>query len=202
MFHTPLGLTSPATGKVFLTVCFTDGLAYNENDPTTDADDELWFSDDINRNVGLFRPDGTFVNGYDGMAVHITLQDGSGLAIGGTMLYMSNDGWGDVFRADSTTDPLTLIDMFHSGDVREEDMECDSITFAPTEVIWVRTTPQGVPANDVITAYEIEPASCGVGGTLNEACCYPDGTCADVPPQHLRRRRRCPPRPRLVLHRP
>ena len=55
-----------------------------------------------------------------------------------------------------------LIDQFTSGDTRQEDMECDPVTFAPTEVMWVRTTPQGGAFPDVITAFEIEPDTCNL----------------------------------------
>jgi hypothetical protein len=164
MFTIPSALTNPATGQSFLFYCFTDGLAYNENDSASDADDEIWFSDDVNRNVGLFRPSGTLVNGYDATSVHASLSTASGLAIGGPNLYLANDGGGDVFRANKNTDPLVLVDQFTSGDTRQEDMECDPLTFAPTEVMWVRTTPQGGAFPDVITAYEIEPDTCGLGG--------------------------------------
>lgn len=164
MFTIPVGLINPATGQPFLAFCFTDGLAYNENDPNSDADDEIWFSDDVNRNIGLFRPDGTPVNGYDATSVDASLSLGSGLAIGGQNLYMANNGGGDVFRANKNTDPLVLVDQFTSGDTRQEDMECDPVTFAPTEVMWVRTTPQGGQFPDVVTAYEIEPNTCALGG--------------------------------------
>lgn len=166
MFSIPTTLLNPATGNPFLLLCFIDGLAYNENDPTSDADDEIWFSDDVSQEVGLFRPDGTLVKGFDARTVDPsfeTFNDGnSGLAIGGTNLYMGNNGGGDVFRADKNTDPLVKVDQFVSGDERQEDMECDPATFSPTEVIWVRTTPQGGLFSNVLTAYEIEPLTCGL----------------------------------------
>ena len=162
-------LINPATSQSFLSFCFVDGLAYNENDPDTDADDEIWFSDDVNRNLGLFRPDGTFVTGYDASTIDISLLTLSGLAIGGPNLYLGNDGGGDVFRADK--DDLSFIDEFASTSDRVEDMECDPVTFAPTEVMWVRHTPQGDLTKDKITAHEIEPGTCGFGG---QQCPNPD----------------------------
>jgi len=168
MFEIPFGLINPATGNPFLSFCFIDGLAYNENDSASDADDELWISDDVDQDLGLFRPDGTLVQGYDMTSVDPSLSTNSGLAIGGDFLYLGNNGGGDVFRADKNTDPLVLIDQFTSGDDRQEDMECDPITFDPTEVMWVRTTPQGGAFPDVITAFEIEPQTCGAGGAPPE----------------------------------
>jgi hypothetical protein len=162
MFTVPFGLINPATGGSFVPSCFVDGLAFNANNPTDSSDDELWFSDDVNRNVGVFRPDGTFVKGFDATTVHPSLSSTSGLAIGGPNLYLANNGGGDVFRANKSTDPLTLVDQFTSGDTRQEDMECDPITFAPKEVMWVRTTPQGGAFPDVMTAFEIEPTTCSL----------------------------------------
>jgi len=164
VFTIPYGLINPATGSPFLRFCFNDGLAYNENDPGTDADDEIWFSDDVTRELGLFRPDGTLVAGFDATTIDPSLINGSGLAVGGPNLYMGNNGGGDVFRA--AIPAFLFVDAFASGDDRQEDMECDPITFAPTEVMWVRTTPQGGAFPDVITAYEIEPGTCGLGGMI------------------------------------
>jgi hypothetical protein len=161
-FTIPFGLINPATGQTFLGFCFDDGLAYNENDPGSDADDELYFSDDVNRNIGLFRPDGTLVAGFDAADIDPSLSSQSGLAVGGSNLYMGNNGGGDVFRA--ALPAFSFVDQFVSEDERQEDMECDPVTFAPIEVMWVRTTPQGGAFPDVITAFEIEPGTCGLGG--------------------------------------
>jgi len=169
-FVIPYSLINPATGGSFLSYCFDDGLAFNANDPADPSDDELWFSDDVNQNVGLFRPDGTFLNGYDATSVDASLVHASGLAIGGPNLYLGNNGGGDVFRADKATDPLVLVDQFTSGEERQEDMECDPVTFAPTQVMWVRTTPQGGAFADVVTAFEIESGTCGLGGGGAEIC--------------------------------
>ena len=162
-FTIPFGLTNPATGQSFLGFCFCDGLAFEPNNLTDPNDDELWFSDDVNRNIGVFRPNGAFVEGFDATSVNPSLSSTSGLAIGGQTLYLANNGGGDVFRADKSSSPLSFVNQFTSGDTRQEDMECDPITFAPTEVMWVRTTPQGGIFPDVITAFEIEPDTCSLG---------------------------------------
>ncbi len=169
-FTIPYALINPATGTPFLFHCFDDGLAFNANDPGDPADDEIWFSDDVNPNIGVFNTSGTLLVGYDATTIDASLSLNSGLAIGGDNLYLGNNGGGDIFRADRAA--FTLVDQFVSGDGRQEDMECDPVTFAPIEVMWVRTTPQGVAADDLITAYEIEPGTCGLGG--GAAGC-PDG---------------------------
>ncbi|MCA9774350.1 MAG: hypothetical protein KC466_18175, partial [Myxococcales bacterium] len=172
-FQIPGSLVNPATGESFLGFCFDDGLAFNANDPGDATDDEIWFSDDVNHNLGVFRPDGTLIEGFDGTATEASLSTMSGLAIGGSNVYLANDGGGDVFRANRFTSPLVLVDQFTNGDERQEDMECDPVTFNTEkdgfkEVMWVRTTPQGGAFADVITAYEIEPNTCGLGGEQPE----------------------------------
>ena len=164
VFTIPRTLTNPATGSRFLSFCFCDGLAFAANTVGDPSDDELWFSDDVNRNIGVFRPqDGILLRGYDATTIHPSLTSASGLAIGGPNLYLANDGGGAVFRANTSSNPLVLLDQFTSGDTRQEDMECDPVTFAPREVMWVRTTPQGGQFPDVMTAYEIESSTCSLG---------------------------------------
>ena len=114
-------MITPATNQPFLGLCFTDGLAYNENNSASDVDDEIWFSDDVNRNIGVFRPNGTFVAGADATIVDASLSDTSGLAIGGANLYLANNGGGDVFRA-TTVAGLTLVDQFVS-DLQNGDLK-------------------------------------------------------------------------------
>ncbi|GFO81512.1 MAG: hypothetical protein A49_11390 [Methyloceanibacter sp.] len=185
-FVIPLSLINPATGQpFFFDACFLDGLAYRENEPLNNFDDELWCSDSVSvesRNIAVFRPDGSFVRGLDARSVDVSL-DGNqtGLAIGANLVYLANDGDGDIYRADATADPLVQIDQFTSGVRWEADMECDAVSFAPAHVMWVRSNPQGNQVNDVITAYEVEPGGCGTGPLIG-ACCDPnDPPCRDVP---------------------
>jgi hypothetical protein len=162
-FSIPPGLLNPATGESFLSFCFNDGLAYNR---TTK---ELWFSDDVNKNLGVFDGDpgagggagvGTFLRGYDSTTIDPALAPQSGLAVGGSNLYMGNNGGGAVYRADIDPIPtFAFVSLFATGQPRVEDMECDGQTFVP-DVIWVRMTPQGVPADDLIKAFEIEANTC------------------------------------------
>ncbi|MCA9289540.1 MAG: hypothetical protein KDA25_00330 [Phycisphaerales bacterium] len=184
-FDIPFGLLNPATGNPFLGFCFIDGIAFDAFDPNDPNDDGLWVSDDVDDDLGLFALDGSLINGYAPASVDPSLATTSGLAVGGPRIYLANNGGGDVFRADKFADPLTLVDQFENGNDRQEDMECDPVTFAPIEVMWVRTTPQGGAFPDVITAYEIEPGSCGLGGAPGASCefevqevlcnCNPDG---------------------------
>ncbi len=174
MFTIPLNETNPTTGDLFFALCILDGLGYNENNFGDPNDDEVWISDNRNPNIGVLRPNGVLVNGFNGQDVDASLLNCSGLTTASDKLYLANDGIGDVFRTNRTPDPvsgkLTLGSPFTNGSLWVSDMACDPVTFAPTEVMWVRTSPQGISANDIITAYEIEPGGCGQSGAVG-ACC-------------------------------
>ena len=141
--------------------CFIDGLAYNQNDPIAGAD-ALYVSGDAQNVMSIYLLDGTLVSTVDTSLIAPGAATTSGLAVGGSILYLANNGGGDVFRA--SLPALTLIDQFVSDDERQEDLECDPVTFAPTDVMWLRTTPQGNPVDNFATAFEIEPDTCGLGG--------------------------------------
>jgi len=156
-------ITVPPAGDFSFNFC--DGLAINLNGAGA-ADDRLYFSDDINDLTEIYDVFGTHIATINNVPIDASLSSGSGLAVGGSFLYLANDGGGDVFRADlgANANQPPFVDMFTSGDDRQEDMECDPLTFAPIEVMWVRTTPQGGAFPNVITAYEIAAQTCGVGG--------------------------------------
>jgi len=166
-FTIPLAAVNPFTGLSVLRpadqggpVCFIDGLGYNKADPTTGVD-TIYFSDDISRSVTLFSVTGTIIGGFDATTIDAALAPQSGLAIGGSNLYLGNDGGGMVYRA--SIPGLAPLGLFSAIDDRVEDEECDPDSF-PVEVMWVRSTPQASAADNLITAYEIESATCGEGG--------------------------------------
>ena len=179
-FTIPAALVNAATGSTFLNFCFIDGLAFNVNNIADPSDDELWISDDIANNAGFspgglmrFKTDGTVLASYDPTTVDpaIAANGQSGLAVGGADLYMGDNGGGDVFRAIEGSDPLVKIDQFVATGIRAEDMECDPFTKAPIEGMWVRNSPQAVPADNLIRLFEIEAGTCNpippaVGGVV------------------------------------
>jgi hypothetical protein len=162
-FVIPDTLTNPATGSTFVGFRFVDGLAYDAGDPTTASDDAIWWGDDVNRNFGKFSLTGSLIQGYDATTVSPALSPRSGIAVGGPLLYLANNGGGVVFRTDKSANPLGAGQQFAAAQERLEDMECDDVTF-PVEAIWIRHTPQSNPTHDLFTANEIEPGTCSPGG--------------------------------------
>jgi len=182
--------------------CILEGLAYRENDPTRDDDDELWVSDERSRTVGVFMPDMNgifvFVRSFDATAVDARLADNTGLTIGDDKLYLSTgctfpNMCGDVFRAAHDMVSLIPFDQLVSAsdtpdNLWQSDMACDDMTFSSIgkTVMWVRTSAQcfpGVPecslGNDVITAYEIEPGGCGQSVAVGACCVSSKVSCSN-----------------------
>jgi hypothetical protein len=188
-FLVPWTLANPATGDRLLSSCLIYGLAYREGSDSTDADDELWIADNLSRNIAVFRPSGQFVRGLNAANEEFSLVYRNGLAVENDLVYLTTGGFGvcgdacgDVFRANEVGMGMDILDRLVDGhDRSESDMECDPSTFAPKAVMWVRTDPQGDPANDRITAYEIEPGGCGAGIPIGACCDSGASSCRDVP---------------------
>jgi hypothetical protein len=125
--------------------CF-DGLAYDG------SDDTIWASADANPTVRHYSTTGTLINTY---SVGI---NNSGIAVGGDLLYLANDGGQQIYTAPKSLSPLTLFASFPR---RIEDLECDNLTFAAATkgAIW------SVDAYDnILNAWEIPFGSCLFGG--------------------------------------
>ncbi|PYO90899.1 MAG: hypothetical protein DMD66_01280 [Gemmatimonadetes bacterium] len=161
-----------ATGKCARCIgTFKDGLAFDAGNVLDASDDALWWSYDVDWVVYKLKiPLGTEiehfdVRGPDGIAgtaddIHPDLSrfGNSGIAVGGSNLYLGTDGGGSIIRVDKVT--KKFVDVLATPGQRPEDMECDPVTFAPKEVMWVRQFED--PNN--VRAVEIEPNTCGLGG--------------------------------------
>ncbi|MEX1358038.1 MAG: hypothetical protein WD981_05390 [Gaiellaceae bacterium] len=132
--------------------CF-DGLAYDG------ADDTLWASGDVSRTVEHFSITGTELSSND-----IGLGDcnggyaSSGIAVGGPLLYLANNGCAQIYRAPKDFSSESLFATFPA---RLEDLECDNLTFASIgkDAIW------SIDAYDnILNAWEIPAESCIFGG--------------------------------------
>ncbi len=168
-------VTSAVVGNIaaepgLLVFGLDDGLAYDG------LTDDLYFSDD----------GATTIHHYDvvpgavpAVGAHLdafpwggTTNYNSGLAIGGSLLYEGADGGNHVWVVDKVTKAPSFDFVTSIGQIRDEDLECDELTFAPTEVMWsietYDTDFDGVGgAHRLAGAYEIPAGSCvhGGGGT-------------------------------------
>jgi hypothetical protein len=132
---------------------FRDGLAFDASDNT------LWISADVSTTIEHYTVSGTFLGA-------ITPTDASGGPLGaisgvqvgiGDLLYLGRNGFGQIVRVTKSTG--SFIGVFASPGGRDEGLECDPISFAPTLVLWSRdyNTP-------TIDAIELAPGTCACGG--------------------------------------
>jgi hypothetical protein len=160
-----------ATGKCLTCVgSYKDGLAFDAGNPADPTDDALWWSYDVDHEVfKLSIPTGATLESFIVDPIHPDLAacGNSGIAVGGRLLYLATDGCGSIIRVDKVT--KAFVDVLATPGRRPEDMECDPVTFAPREVMWVREFED---PNNVI-AIEIEPLSCGLGGNPPQAVSTP-----------------------------
>ena len=137
-----------------------DGLAYDS------TDDSIWWSCDGATTVSHFLVNGTPASPPSfALAGQMVPECGfdysSGIAVGGDILYLGADGCDFYFTFHKNG---TKIQAFNYTALRSEDLECDPITFAPTEVMWIRDAYDGH-----IRAYEIPVDTCKLGG-ISEEC--------------------------------
>lgn len=131
-----------------------DGLAYDGSDNT------IWSSADVASTVQHYQANGTKIMDFP---VSIGGSGNSGLAVGGTTLYLGNDGGAEIWQADkSFTSQTVFIDSTKTGGRRVEDLECDNVTFngAGKAVIWSQDA-----YDNILNAYEIPNNACVFGGS-------------------------------------
>jgi Bacterial Ig-like domain (group 1) len=125
--------------------CF-DGLAYDA------SDDTLWSGFDANNQIDHSTTAGVHI------ATFFPGISRSGIAVGGSLIYMANNGGQQIYR---TPKDFSAVTLFASFDRRLEDLECDDLTFAAqgNAAIWV------IDAYDnILNAFEIPLGSCAFGG--------------------------------------
>jgi hypothetical protein len=150
---------------------YKDGLAFDAGNPADPTDDALWWSYDVDHQVFKLRiPDGATIESFNVDPIHADLAEcgNSGIAVGGQLLYLGTNGCNSIVRINKVT--KAFVDALTNLDSRPEDMECDPVTFFPTEVMWVREFED--PNN--VVALEIEPGSCGLGGAPPQPPCPPE----------------------------
>jgi hypothetical protein len=137
--------------------CF-DGLAYDG------ADDTLWSGQDANNQIDHSTTAGLH------LATFFPGLTRSGLAVGGSLLYIANNGGQQIYTAPKS---LSSVTLFASFPRRIEDLECDNLTFAAQSkgAIW------SIDAYDnIVNAWEIPFGSCLFGGGGNITLNPPSAT--------------------------
>lgn len=133
----------------FETAGCVDGLAYDG------ADDTLWVSGDVALNTQHFRTNGTLISNNSNSG-RIGNCGNSGIAVGGSMLYLANNGCSQIYQVDKAFTTGTFVSGFPQ---RLEDLECDGNTFPGKSAIWVQDA-----YDRILNAYEIPAGSCEFGG--------------------------------------
>lgn len=132
-----------------------DGLAYDG------SDDTLWASGDHAATVSHYALNGALLSPSPFSVINPPLLGGnfgnSGIAVGGSDLFLANDRGSKIYRVPKNFSGSTL---FASASPRRvEDLECDNKTFAPKGAIWSQDA-----FDRILTAYEIPPVLCHFGG--------------------------------------
>ena len=133
---------------------FKDGIAYDS------TDDTLWISTDVSTTIEHYTTGGAFLNQITPTdAAGNTLGSISGLTVGiGDLLYLGRNGAVQIVQVQKSNG--AFISSFASpAGTRDEGLECDAFSFAPTLALWSREF--NFPGD--ITAIEIEPGSCECG---------------------------------------
>jgi hypothetical protein len=134
-----------------------DGLAYDAQD------DSIYISPDVSYTIGHFTTSGADLGSFPwtGSGCY-----NSGLAIGGDLLYQGSDGCNHVWVINKFTHGPAFnfnTDVTGDSNFRDEDLECDSVSFSPKTVMW--SVEAYEPRRAV--AFEVPPGSCGTGGGVD-----------------------------------
>ncbi len=128
-----------------------DGLAYDG------SDDTIWASPDVASTVTHYSTTGTVLGSFN-ISGHLGSCGNSGIAVGGSQLFLANNGCSQIYTANKDG---TNFALFASFPARLEDLECDDKTFASQGVgaIW------SIDAYDrTLNAWETPAGLCGSGG--------------------------------------
>lgn len=133
---------------------YRDGLAYDS------TDDTLWLSGDVSTTIEHYTTAGAPLPSITPTdAAGNTLGLISGVQVGvGDLLYLGRNGAVQIVQVTKSTGAFIASFASPAG-TRDEGLECDAFSFAPTLALWSREF--NLPGD--ITAIEIEPGSCGCG---------------------------------------
>ena len=171
-------LADPVTGAS--TPAFTsggcrDGLAFDGSDNT------LWASADASCQVRHYSTTGTLLSTSDVCSPTPLLgsNGNSGIAVGGPSLYLANNGGSQVYEVDKA---FTSSSLFFEASQRLEDLECDNLSLAPKNVMWIQDA-----YDRNIVSVEIPEGRCGFGGVAPTKETAPGGLAPATPSSCVRR---------------
>ena len=144
-----IDLTALSATSQFSTGGCIDGLAYDG------ADDTIWASADASNTLNHYDNAGSLIDTFN-LSGKIGAYGNSGIAVGGTNLYLANNGGSQIYECDKGLVACTLISTFPE---RIEDLECDNVTFAPKGAIWSQDAYDRIQ-----NAWEIPAGLCAFGG--------------------------------------
>lgn len=126
-----------------------DGLAFDPTDGT------IWLGPDGQTKVYNYSQTGALLGSFD-VAAWIGAPGKSGLVVGSpTKLYVANNGGSKIFSVNKDGISPTLFATVPANK-RVEDLECDSVTFAPKSVIWSQYSFD----NYELDAFEVPEGEC------------------------------------------
>lgn len=176
------GVVFNASGAAFDVL--DDGLAYDAQD------DSLYISPDTSTTIYHYTTNGGSLGSFPWTGIGCY---NSGLAIGGQLLFQGSDGCNHVWVIQRSNHAAAFDFATGAGGVRDEDLECDSVTFSPKTVMWSMEAYE--PRRAI--AFEIPPGSCATGGGVdsdgdglldewetNGVTIDPDGA-GPIPPQFI-----------------
>lgn len=131
-----------------------DGLAYDAQD------DSLYISADTSTTIWHYTTGGGSLGSFPwaGSGCY-----NSGVAIGGDLLFEGSDGCNHVWVVKKSDLSAAFNFNTGAGGVRDEDLECDSVTFSPRTVMWSMEAYE--PRRTL--AFEIPAGSCATGGGVD-----------------------------------
>jgi hypothetical protein len=147
-----------ATGSVGT---FRDGLAYDG------TDDTLWISGDVSTTIEHYTSAGALLGSITPKdAAGGTLGSISGVVVGvGDLLYLGRDGFVEIVQVKKSNGDF-IASFASPGGTRDEGLECDASSFAPTLALWSREF--NFPGH--VDAIEIEAGTCECGGGGTVTC--------------------------------
>lgn len=143
---------------------FIDGIAL-------DNDETLWVSDDVAPDIEHWTTAGVYIGTITPKdAAGAVMGDISGVAVGkGNLLYLGRNGHAEIISVTKTGD---YIGKFATASGRDEDLECDVVSFAPLEVLWSKDA-----YGNYLEVFEVEPGTCQCAGDTRVYLDIKPGSC-------------------------